>query len=93
LEKVSDFLPPPCFATTTQVDGNWLPELGPMFFSVKENFKERLERQTREKLNSEKMAAELQEKEENEAAEKAAEEARALAQACGCTHMHRHTLT
>jgi pre-mRNA-splicing factor ATP-dependent RNA helicase DHX38/PRP16 len=34
--------------TATAVEGEWLAELGPMFFSVKESFKTRLEKRKRE---------------------------------------------
>jgi len=41
--------------TVTAVQGEWLAEMGPMFFSVKEDYKTRLERRKKEKLEMAKM--------------------------------------
>ena len=55
----------------TAVEGEWLAELGPMFFSVKESFETTLRRRQEKKLEQAKMESELAEK------EKATEEERA----------------
>ena len=62
--------------TVTAVDGNWLPELGPMFFSVKETYAERIARKSKEKERAAAMEGEMKEAEEKERKEKEAEEAR-----------------
>ncbi len=69
--------------TVTAVEGEWLPELGPMFFSLKESAKERAERRRIEReraqtMEEEQLAKEREEEEEMErqrAAEKAKMEA------------------
>jgi pre-mRNA-splicing factor ATP-dependent RNA helicase DHX38/PRP16 len=43
----------------TAVDGEWLAELGPMFFSVKESYQDRIARKQREKLQSKMMEEEM----------------------------------
>merc|ERR1712216_1102540 len=48
----------------TAVEGEWLAELGPMFFTVKESYKTRLEREIKEKEEQEKMEFEMQAAEE-----------------------------
>eukprot|EP00611_Tribonema_gayanum_P011777 TRINITY_DN2211_c2_g1_i5.p1 TRINITY_DN2211_c2_g1~~TRINITY_DN2211_c2_g1_i5.p1 ORF type:complete len:555 (-),score=234.15 TRINITY_DN2211_c2_g1_i5:58-1722(-) len=45
--------------TVTAVEGEWLAELGPMFFSVKESLKSRLEKRKREAEEKVKMDAEM----------------------------------
>lgn len=37
----------------TAVDGEWLAELGPMFFSVKRSFQSRITKRTQEQSNKE----------------------------------------
>lgn len=51
----------------TAVEGEWLAELGPMFFSVKESFESALERRRRERRDKEKMEREMKAKEEDKA--------------------------
>ena len=43
----------------TAVDGEWLAELGPMFFSVKESYKSRLAKRHKEDQEQTRMAAEM----------------------------------
>jgi len=45
--------------TVTAIDGKWLPELGPMFFSIKETYAQRIERRKKEKEQKEKMQQEM----------------------------------
>ena len=47
----------------TAVDGEWLAELGPMFFSIKESFESTLRRRHEKKLEQAKMMKEMAEKE------------------------------
>jgi pre-mRNA-splicing factor ATP-dependent RNA helicase DHX38/PRP16 len=47
----------------TAVEGEWLAELGPMFFSIKESFETTLRRRTTKKLEQAKMEKEHAEKE------------------------------
>ncbi|GLE07996.1 hypothetical protein PINS_up018864 [Pythium insidiosum] len=44
---------------TTAVEGEWLAELGPMFFSVKESFQSRLLKRQKERLESRAMEDEM----------------------------------
>jgi len=54
----------------TAVEGEWLAELGPMFFSIKESFETTLRRRHEKKLEQAKMMKEVAEKKaENEAKE------------------------
>ena len=50
----------------TAVEGEWLAELGPMFFSVKESYESSLKRRQREREDKTKMENEMQKKEEEE---------------------------
>ena len=50
----------------TAVEGEWLAELGPMFFSVKESFETTLRRRQEKKLEKIKMEQEHAEKQKNE---------------------------
>ena len=50
----------------TAVEGEWLAELGPMFFSVKESFESALKRRQREKLDAAIMEKQMKKKEEEE---------------------------
>lgn len=43
----------------TAIEGEWLAELGPMFFSVKESYKTRLLQKVRERENKEEMEKEM----------------------------------
>ena len=45
--------------STTAVDGEWLAELGPMFFSVKQSYKDRVAKRKRDKTETELMEAEF----------------------------------
>jgi len=45
--------------TVTAVDAQWLAELGPMFFSIKESYKSRMERKKKERDDMAKMDAEM----------------------------------
>jgi pre-mRNA-splicing factor ATP-dependent RNA helicase DHX38/PRP16 len=47
----------------TAVEGEWLAELGPMFFSIKESFETTLRRRHEKKLEQVKMMKEMDEKE------------------------------
>lgn len=44
----------------TAVEGEWLAELGPMFFSVKESFETTLKKRQKERMDREKMANEIE---------------------------------
>ncbi|CAN0536138.1 unnamed protein product [Ectocarpus sp. 12 AP-2014] len=48
----------------TAVEAEWLAELGPMFFSVKESYKTRLEKRVREREDKARMEVEMKEAEE-----------------------------
>ncbi|CAN0073395.1 unnamed protein product [Ectocarpus sp. 6 AP-2014] len=52
----------------TAVEAEWLAELGPMFFSVKESYKTRLEKRVREREDKARMEVEMKEAEEKKAA-------------------------
>lgn len=54
----------------TAVEGEWLAELGPMFFSVKESFESTLRRRQEKKLEQVKMIKELKDKETGRGDEK-----------------------
>ncbi|GAB5360696.1 hypothetical protein AAMO2058_000649300 [Amorphochlora amoebiformis] len=56
--------------TVTAIDGKWLPEVGPMFFSIKETYAQRIERKKKEKEEKEKMEKEMEEAMEKRAKEK-----------------------
>lgn len=45
------------------VEAEWLAELGPMFFSVKESYKTRLEKRVREREDKARMEEEMKEAE------------------------------
>ncbi|CAM9411391.1 unnamed protein product [Hapterophycus canaliculatus] len=47
----------------TAVEAEWLAELGPMFFSVKESYKTRLEKRVREREDKARMEEEMKEAE------------------------------
>ena len=55
----------------TAVDGEWLAELGPMFFSVKESFATSFQRLQKERKNMKRMEEEMNRAEEEETKEKA----------------------
>jgi len=55
----------------TAVEGEWLAELGPMFFSIKESYESTLKRRQRERLNAANMEREMKEKGEREESERA----------------------
>ena len=46
----------------TAVEGEWLAELGPMFFSIKESYESALKRRQRERTDAAKMEKEMQKK-------------------------------
>ena len=50
----------------TAVEGEWLAELGPMFFSVKESFESTLNRRQRERTDAAAMEREMKKKEEED---------------------------
>ena len=50
----------------TAVEGEWLAEAGPMFFSVKESFESTLKRRQQEKLDAAAMEKDMKRKEEEE---------------------------
>jgi len=50
----------------TAVDGEWLAELGPMFFSIKESFESALKRRQMERLNAAAMEKEMGERKRRE---------------------------
>lgn len=58
----------------TAVEGEWLAELGPMFFSIKESYESTLKRRQRERLNAAKMEREMTEKGEREDSDRAKDE-------------------
>lgn len=51
---------------TTAVEGEWLAELGPMFFSVKESYKSRLLKRMKERAEADSMEAEMTSRREQE---------------------------
>ena len=54
----------------TAVEGEWLAEMGPMFFSVKESFESALKRRQRERLDAAAMEKDMKQKEEEEEEQK-----------------------
>lgn len=50
----------------TAVEGEWLAELGPMFFSIKESYESSLKRRQRERADAAKMDKEMEKKEQEE---------------------------
>lgn len=50
----------------TAVEGEWLAELGPMFFSVKESFESALERRRRERTDAAEMEKQMEKKRDEE---------------------------
>jgi len=54
----------------TAVEGEWLAELGPMFFSIKESYESALKRRQRERADAAAMEKEMQKKEEKEEKER-----------------------
>ena len=54
----------------TAVEGEWLAELGPMFFSIKETYESALKRRQRERVDAAKMEKEMQKKEVDEEKER-----------------------
>ena len=50
----------------TAVEGEWLAELGPMFFSIKESYESSLKRRQRERADAAKMEKEMQKKKKYE---------------------------
>ena len=69
--------------SVTAVDGEWLAELGPMFFSIKESYKDRLMKRKRDKDNVEAMdwQMEQEERRKKKEAEAKAERERLLREA------------
>ena len=57
----------------TAVDPEWLAELGPMFFSIKQQGETRLEKKAKARANKAAMAEEMRQHEELKAAKEAAE--------------------
>ena len=53
---------------TTAVDAEWLAELGPMFFSVRESFESRLAKRKKEREDQRTMEAEMEAKRQAEIA-------------------------
>ena len=47
----------------TAVEGEWLAELGPMFFSIKESYESALLRRQRERIDAANMEKEMKKKE------------------------------
>jgi len=46
--------------TVTSIDGKWLPEVGPMFFSIKESYAETQARKRKAEENKKKMEQEME---------------------------------
>jgi len=64
---------------TTAVDGEWLAELGPMFFSIKQSYKDRVAKRKRERTETDLMDAEFKDRQRLAALEdKVAQRGRAL---------------
>mmetsp|Transcript_8703 Transcript_8703/g.11371 ORF Transcript_8703/g.11371 Transcript_8703/m.11371 type:complete len:357 (+) Transcript_8703:1-1071(+) len=60
--------------SVTAVDGEWLAELGPMFFSIKESYKDRLLKKQREKDQKDTMDWQMEQEERRKLAEAKAKE-------------------
>jgi pre-mRNA-splicing factor ATP-dependent RNA helicase DHX38/PRP16 len=58
----------------TAVEGEWLAELGPMFFSIKESFESTLRRRQQKKLDEARMLKEMAEKEQRDNKEQQGED-------------------
>jgi len=65
----------------TAVEGEWLAELGPMFFSIKESFESALKRRQRERQDAANMEKEMIEKEKEEGKKAKKERKKALLKA------------
>jgi pre-mRNA-splicing factor ATP-dependent RNA helicase DHX38/PRP16 len=63
----------------TAVEGEWLAELGPMFFSIKESYESALKRRQRERADAAAMETEMQKKKLEEEEKVRDEEQRASA--------------
>jgi len=50
----------------TAVEGEWLAELGPMFFSIKESYESSLKRRQRERKDAAEMDKQMEKKEKEE---------------------------
>ena len=67
--------------TVTMVNGEWLAELAPKFFQVKESYATRVERRRREREERQRMEEEMREKEEREREQREREEEKKRAEA------------
>ena len=63
----------------TAVEGEWLAELGPMFFSIKESYESALKRRQRERVDAANMEKEMQKKESDEEKERKREKKESVA--------------
>ena len=63
----------------TAVEGEWLAELGPMFFSIKESYESALKRRQRERMDTANMEREMQKKEFDEEKERKREKKESVA--------------
>jgi pre-mRNA-splicing factor ATP-dependent RNA helicase DHX38/PRP16 len=63
----------------TAVEGEWLAELGPMFFSIKESYESALKRRQRERIDAANMEKEMQKKESDEEKERKREKKESVA--------------
>lgn len=61
----------------TAVEGEWLAELGSMFFSIKESYESTLKRRQQEKMDNANMEVEMKRKESEDEARRGKEEAEA----------------
>ncbi|KAL9186185.1 hypothetical protein ACHAXT_005423 [Thalassiosira profunda] len=74
----------------TAVEGEWLAELGPMFFSIKESYESALKRRQRERADAAKMEEEMEKKEKEEEEQK--ERERKESEARGSTSQRRSAM-
>ena len=65
----------------TAVEGEWLAELGPMFFSIKESYESSLKRRQRERVDALKMDKEMEKKELEEEKQREKEKEASVARA------------
>ena len=72
----------------TAVEGEWLAELGPMFFSIKESYESSLKRRQRERVDALKMDKEMEKKELEEEKQREKEKKASVARAGSSSSRH-----
>ncbi|KAL7551372.1 hypothetical protein ACHAWF_014571 [Thalassiosira exigua] len=73
----------------TAVEGEWLAELGPMFFSIKESYESALKRRQRERADAAEMEREMRKKEVEEEERQKQEKEKSVARSSSASSMRR----